>query len=192
MEQFVFEGTWEEIAIHAPQLTGRRVKVITVDAEQVNPIACYPFTRRVRITASGGAALRSANRSNGGILAAEGSQIGGAIDSGADKRMTRRIDIDPVADSDMDAVFVYLAAQSLNAGPRFLRACRSTFERLADMPGIGALRQYRNPQLSGLRMLPIAGFENYLVFYLTTEESILIVRVLHGARDISRIFERGE
>ena len=52
------------------------------------------------------------------------------------------------------------------------------------MPQIGARRELRNPRLEGLRMWPIRGFENYLVFYRPIEEGIEVTRVLHGARDI--------
>lgn len=31
--------------------------------------------------------------------------------------------------------------------------------------------------------------ENFLIFYQSAEEEILIVRVLHGARDIAALFE---
>lgn len=37
-------------------------------------------------------------------------------------------------------------------------------------------------------MRAIKGFQNCLAFYLTTDDSIQILRVLHGARDIERIF----
>jgi len=33
MEQQVFEGTWEEIAIHADQLSGRRIRVTVLNDE---------------------------------------------------------------------------------------------------------------------------------------------------------------
>lgn len=56
------------------------------------------------------------------------------------------------------------------------------------MPGMGSLRKYKNPELSGLRMWPVKGFDNYLIFYLTKDKSIYIVRVLHGKQDIDRAF----
>jgi plasmid stabilization system protein ParE len=41
-------------------------------------------------------------------------------------------------------------------------------------------------------MFPIMKFENFLIFYQSTDEEILIVRVLHGARDIAALFEDEE
>jgi plasmid stabilization system protein ParE len=38
----------------------------------------------------------------------------------------------------------------------------------------------------------VKGFESYLVFYLPLEAGIDVVRVLHGARDIDRVFAQEE
>ncbi len=104
--------------------------------------------------------------------------------------MTRHIDTDEAADTDINKHFDYLAERSVEAGLRFLRAVTRSLEDLALMPGIGARRDYHNPDLGGLRMSPVTGFENYLIFYLTAEDSIRVVRVLHGAQDIERIFQQ--
>jgi toxin ParE1/3/4 len=104
--------------------------------------------------------------------------------------MSRRVIIDPEADRDIEEEFNYLADRNMDAALRFLQATTDTFEKLAEMPGMGSLRQFKNPKLAGVRMWPIKGFENYLVFYLTTEESIKVVRVLHGARNIEKILNQ--
>src|SRR5438270_177599 len=104
--------------------------------------------------------------------------------------MTRRVIIDPEADRDIEEQFDYLADRNIDAALRFLQATSDTFELLATMPGMGAPRRYNNPRLAGVRMAPIQGFKNYLAFYLTTEDSIQVLRVLHGARNIEEIFEQ--
>jgi len=38
------------------------------------------------------------------------------------------------------------------------------------------------------RMLPVTGFENYLLFYIEHEDCVDVIRLLHGARDLSRRF----
>jgi plasmid stabilization system protein ParE len=42
----------------------------------------------------------------------------------------------------------------------------------------------------GLRFYPLKKFENYLMFYRTVEEEevVEIVRIVHGARDLPRLF----
>ena len=106
--------------------------------------------------------------------------------------MTRRIQVTPEASNDLDNEFDYLAERNTDAARRFYAAAQETFVSLAEMPGAGVLRDYQNPQLAGMRMRAIQGFRNYLAFYLTTDDSIQILRVLHGARDIERIFSPAE
>ena len=100
----------------------------------------------------------------------------------------RRVDLTPAASADLDGEFDYLAERNTDAARRFYPAARETFSDLAEMPGMGVLRDYQNPQLAGMRMQAIKGFRNYLAFYLTTEDSIQVLRVLHGARDIEKAF----
>ena len=103
--------------------------------------------------------------------------------------MTRRITVDPAADIDLDEQFHYIASDNVRAAERFVRAAIADFERLAAMPGMGALREFESPDLQDVRSWPIKGFANYLIFYRPTPEGIHVLRVLHGARDINRIFE---
>jgi toxin ParE1/3/4 len=55
---------------------------------------------------------------------------------------------------------------------------------------MGTSRPFDHPTLAGLRSWRIKDFASYLVFSIPTEAGIEVVRVLHGARDIERIFER--
>jgi toxin ParE1/3/4 len=102
--------------------------------------------------------------------------------------MKRDLVIRPAADYDIDEQFVYLA---LDAGEelamRFLEATQACFERLLAMPDLGAIRVFRDPELEGLRMFPVSGFEAHLVFYRPTSRGIEVIRVLHGARNVDEI-----
>jgi toxin ParE1/3/4 len=88
----------------------------------------------------------------------------------------------------MEEFAVYLASQSPAAADRFLDSCMSDFERLSVMPGMGAKREFRNPNAAGIRSWPLSGFPNYLIFYRPIEDGVEILRLLHGARDIEAIF----
>jgi len=44
----------------------------------------------------------------------------------------------------------------------------------------------RSYSLSGVRSWVVPGFENYVIFYLPTQDEVQILAVLHGARDLSR------
>ena len=102
--------------------------------------------------------------------------------------MIRRFIVLPAARADLGEQFEYIAQDSLNAANRFLEAAEAAFEQLAQMPGMGVLKDFGNPRLAGLRQWSIHGFERYLIFYRETDTGIEVVRVLHGARDIQRIF----
>jgi len=45
MIQQVYEGTWEEISLHAAELTGRRLRLITVDGEAPDAVASEPAAK---------------------------------------------------------------------------------------------------------------------------------------------------
>ena len=80
--------------------------------------------------------------------------------------------------------FVYLADNAnLETADRFLEQAEAGFGDLANQPMIGAAVTLRSPALAGLRKWRVRDFENHLVFYLPQPDGVLILRVLHGARD---------
>ncbi|MBD2509408.1 type II toxin-antitoxin system RelE/ParE family toxin [Nostoc sp. ATCC 53789] len=88
----------------------------------------------------------------------------------------------PLAVSDLDNIYEYIAANDLAIVGRLLNRFTQLFRKLAAMPGIGRNR----PELGeGIRSFSSG---NYVIFYRTVEGGIQIMRVLHGARDIEKIF----
>jgi len=51
------------------------------------------------------------------------------------------------------------------------------------MPNMGTQREELSP---GLRSFPL---RNYIIFYRPMEKGVEIARVLHGARDLPKLFE---
>jgi len=43
--------------------------------------------------------------------------------------------------------------------------------------------------LQGVRVMPVTGFEHYLIFYSTTRTHVSVLRILHAACDFPSIFE---
>ncbi len=82
----------------------------------------------------------------------------------------------------------HISRDNLDAALRFLDAAERTFKFLAANREVGQLCRFPQPELAGLRVWPIEGFGNYLVFYQPTDEGVEIWRVLHGARDIETLF----
>ena len=103
--------------------------------------------------------------------------------------MTKKILITPKASQDIDDHFAYIHQNNIDSALRFFDAVRETLAKLAKMSAVGRLYPVNNQRLEGLRRWQVKGFENYLIFYLTSEGSIKIVRILHAARDIEEILK---
>jgi hypothetical protein len=56
------------------------------------------------------------------------------------------------------------------------------------MPGIGEPFETANPLFRDLRCFPIPKFPSQIVYYKPLRDGIVVIRVLHGARDADRIF----
>ena len=79
---------------------------------------------------------------------------------------------------------------SVELADRFLRAADQTFHLLATQPESGSRFDVGKVELQGLRRFPVSdGFDNILVFYFPLQDGVDIVRVLHGSRDMMRLFE---
>lgn len=102
--------------------------------------------------------------------------------------MTPRFSVLPAADRDLDDQAAYLAQEaSLEVALRYYDAAAETFTFLARNPGVGALRESKDPAFVGIRVWRVNGFDKHLVFYRAVEDGIEIVRVLHGHRDLDSI-----
>jgi len=67
---------------------------------------------------------------------------------------------------------------------RVLRRARA----LMDLDEIAEYIGQSNPK-AALRILPVAGFKKYWIFYRPAKNRIEVLRVLHGARDIDAALE---
>lgn len=93
-----------------------------------------------------------------------------------------RIVRSPAAETDLIEIWLNIANDSRLAADRFLDTIAQRILQLATFPESGP----RRPDIGAeVRALTIG---NYLVLYRITEKHIEIVRVLHGARDVSALF----
>ncbi len=97
--------------------------------------------------------------------------------------MSRQYELTELADQDIFEVSIYIGQnRGVTASQRFIDTINQKFQLLADSPKLGRKR----PELgSELRSFPSG---NYVIFYRPVAEGILVLRVLHGARDITSIF----
>jgi toxin ParE1/3/4 len=102
--------------------------------------------------------------------------------------------IRPQARADLKEAFIFMAANNLESGLRFLESARATLENLASMPLMGAPRHFRNERLFGIRQWPIKGFRKHLIFYraLENQEGIEVIRISHVTRDLESLLNETE
>lgn len=75
-------------------------------------------------------------------------------------------------------------------GTRFRDAIRLPVQSICHHPFPGPRYPLRNPQLQNLRFWPVAGFEAIGVYYLVDGDTVHVIRILHGKRDVKGILER--
>jgi toxin ParE1/3/4 len=88
----------------------------------------------------------------------------------------------PRAQSDLVEIWDYIADDSEARADAFLDRIDQKFRTLAQRPGLG---RARDELAEGLRSFPVG---RYVVFYRPLPEGVEIVRVLHGARDLTAAF----
>jgi toxin ParE1/3/4 len=64
----------------------------------------------------------------------------------------------------------------------------STLLRIVERPGTGSSCNFGAEQLAGTRRMPVQGFPRHLIFYQARQGEILILRIVHGARDLESLF----
>ncbi len=95
-----------------------------------------------------------------------------------------RLVISPEAQRNIDEHEDFLADEAgIEVAFRFHEAFYEALNRLGEMPGVGASREWLNPRLLGLRMWPIPDFQSHIIYYRTLGEELHVLWVLHGARD---------
>ena len=62
--------------------------------------------------------------------------------------------LERLAEQDLEGHVDYIAADRPSAAAHFIDAAEAAFARLAGMPRIGAVRNFRNPRLECIRFWP--------------------------------------
>lgn len=82
------------------------------------------------------------------------------------------------AESDLEAIGDYIGVDNPRRALTFIRDLRAAALRLADIPrAFPVLPRYER---HGIRRCP---HRNYLIFYRIEDNRVLILHILHGARD---------
>jgi toxin ParE1/3/4 len=106
------------------------------------------------------------------------------IAKGTKSLMSRRVRTTAHAEADIQSIAQWIARDSTPAAMKWIDELDDAFSTIAQTPGIGTDRGDLRPNL---RSVP---FGNYLLFFKPGRQSVIIVRVLHGARDYARLFAK--
>ena len=95
------------------------------------------------------------------------------------------------ANDDIVRQFRYylVTAEAPEIALRFREAVRRTIQSLRQNPHVGPRYSSSNPRLQNLRSWPVAGFEAIRIYYTLDEDTLHIIRILHGKRDVRRILQ---
>ncbi|HYV36200.1 MAG TPA: type II toxin-antitoxin system RelE/ParE family toxin [Gemmataceae bacterium] len=89
------------------------------------------------------------------------------------------------ADADIERICDYIAENNPDAAERLDEKIHRAIQLLADFPGMGHTR----PDVADKRYLFWA-VGNYVIAYRVEKKELVVVRVLHGARDFRKLFNR--
>lgn len=109
---------------------------------------------------------------------------GGAREPGGS---SLRLAVRSAAEADTAPIARYIARDSPQAASRFIDSPGESVKALLQRPQIGKAHQSTHPELAGLRSWPVQHFPNFRIHYRSTEDEIVIIRVLHGARDLREL-----
>jgi len=71
---------------------------------------------------------------------------------------------------------------------RWQKAVMTAISRLLSRPATGAPCKFRSSALRDVRRATISGFPKHLLFYRFDDDEVFVLRVVHGARDLERLF----
>lgn len=85
-----------------------------------------------------------------------------------------------MAEEDLDEIVAYVAMDSLKPGLKLAERIESDLASLSSFPELGRIPRDSDLREAGYRYLIVA---DYLVFYRVEKRTVIVHRILHGARD---------
>ena len=85
-----------------------------------------------------------------------------------------------IAEEDFLEIISYIAADNIAAAENLARKIEKNLELLASNPKLGRIPREEETRNLGYRYLIV---NNYIIFYTVEDKTILIHRILHGARN---------
>jgi toxin ParE1/3/4 len=88
------------------------------------------------------------------------------------------------AEEDLNDILEYIAADNPSAAAAALNRIENDFRLLSQQPQLGRIPEEEDLVRMGYRFLVV---RYYLIFYTLEERTILVHRIVHGARDYLRL-----
>ena len=86
------------------------------------------------------------------------------------------------ARGDLDDIWFHIAGDNVAAADKLVARLVERFDMLARQPLIGEACPELKPDLRNFPVRP------YVIYYAVEADEVAIIRILHGARDVSRHF----
>ena len=86
----------------------------------------------------------------------------------------------PIAEEDLIEIVDYLLEYDINAANAFIDKLEALEERLSMFPESAAIIRNKRLRKKGYRVVVIS---DYLLFYTLLNESVYVMRIIHGKRD---------
>lgn len=85
-----------------------------------------------------------------------------------------------IAEDDLAEIITFIAEDSVSAAEKLAVRIEKQLTLLEEHPQLGRLPAEEELARMGYRYIVV---DNYLIFYTLTAETVLIHRIIHGARD---------
>ncbi len=90
---------------------------------------------------------------------------------------------------DLAIALDWLIEKSFDSAIRFLDQLELTEEQLTRYPQLGSCCQFEKEQIEGIRVIRAAKVADFLLYYQPTEQSLNLIRLVHGSRDRDKLLK---
>ena len=87
------------------------------------------------------------------------------------------------AEQDLEGIADFIATDNPRRAFSFVADIKERCAKIAERPNAAALARAFG---ENIRKVP---FGNYIIFYTVEDESVVVLRILHGRRDLPKLFE---
>jgi toxin ParE1/3/4 len=95
-----------------------------------------------------------------------------------------------LARMEFDRVLMYFIENNLpDVASRFKDRFEETLVFIGEFPEMGSPWDSQNKRMSNIRVKPVHGFENHLIFYRVTPETAYVLHLFHGHQGIDNLME---